>query len=43
MDQAEDGDRDAAFDYLFKARSARAPRDLVKKAEGYLAYLRDGI
>ena len=43
MDCAEDGEHDAAYDHLTRARRARAPRDLIKQTEGYLACLRDGI
>ena len=43
MDCAEDGEHDAAYDHLTRARRARAPRDLIKQTEGYLAHLRDGI
>ena len=36
MDCAEDGEHEAAFDDLNRARLARAPRHLFKKAEAFL-------
>ena len=41
MNYAENGEHGAAFDFLNEARTAKAPRDLVKKTEAYLDSLRN--
>ena len=41
MTYEENGEHGAAFDFLNEARTAKAPRDLVKKTEAYLDSLRN--